>query len=203
MYILDSTVDSEGSNCFTNNTAKSEGGAINARDSLIQFNSRGMFIANSAENKGAAIHAFFTTLIFEGGSSFINNSAEYGGGIHSESSNLTFIYCIFNHYTSNCINYKSVRNESLEPESIFHNNISIGGGALYFDVYSNFSLYETAHVHFQDNHATEFGSAIYSVDVAGPGQFLSYNIRPSEGNGSFTCSGKSNLLISKQVHSSL
>ena len=81
-----------------------------------------MFIANSAENKGAAIHSFFTSLIFQGSSSFINNSAEYGGGIHSESSNLTFIHHKFNHYTSTCIKYKSVCNETLEPESIFHNN---------------------------------------------------------------------------------
>ena len=173
IYISDSTVHSDGSNCFTNNTAKSEGGAINARDSLMQFNGEDMFVANSAENKGAAIHSSSTTLIFQGGSSFVNNSAIYGGGIHSESSNLTFIHHRFNHCTPTCINYKSVHNESLDPENIFHNNTAIRGGAQYFDLYSNFSLYETACVRFQDNHATEFGGAIYAEDVLGTGQFLS------------------------------
>ena len=46
----------------------------------------------------------------------------------------------------------------------------IRGGALYSDLYSNFSLYQTACLHFQDN---QYGGAIYAVDVPGPGQFLS------------------------------
>ena len=34
-----------------------------------------------------------------------------------------------------------------------------------FDVNSYFSLYQTAHVNFQDNNAAEFGGAIYVEDV--------------------------------------
>ena len=173
LYIVDSTVDSDGSNCFTNNIAKSSGGGIYAADSTVKFNKNDMLLENSARNKGAAIHSSFTTLVFQGSSSFVNNSAKHGGGIHSESSNLTFVHHGSSHYTTPCINYKSVYNESLDPENIFHNNTAIRGGALYFDIYSNFSLYETACVRFQDNHATEFGGAIYSADVLGPGQFLS------------------------------
>ena len=60
MYIDDSTVDLDGSNCFDNNTAKSEGGAIYARDGLIAFGGNDAFIANTAESKGAAI---YTSLI--------------------------------------------------------------------------------------------------------------------------------------------
>ena len=174
MYISDSTVHSDGSNCFMNNMAKSGGGAINARDSLMQFHGRDMFVANSAENKGAGIHSFFTTLIFQGGSSFVNNSAIYGGGIYSKSSNLTFIHSRLEHYAP-CI---SVHNASLDPENVFHNNTALRGGAQYFDLYSNFSVYQTAQVHFQDNHATEFGGAIYAADVSGPGQFLSQQHTP-------------------------
>ena len=190
MYIGDSTVDSDGISCFINNTAKSEGGAINTRDSLMQFNGEDMFIANSARNKGAAIYSSSTTLVFQGGSSFVNNSAEYGGGIYSESSNLTFVHHGFNHCTPTCINYKSVHNESLDPENIFHNNTAIRGGAQYFDLYSNFSLYETAHVRFQDNHATEFGGAIYAVDVLGTGQFLSQQQIPYRSKCFFHMLGK-------------
>ena len=68
MYNSDSTADSDGNNCFINNTARSEGGGIDARDSVVKFNGNGMFVANSAGSKGAAIHISF--LIFQGSSSF-------------------------------------------------------------------------------------------------------------------------------------
>ena len=168
MYIGDSTVHSDGSNCFINNTANS-GGGMYTRDSVVKFNGRDLFVANSARRKGAAIHVSFTILVFQGSSSFVNNSAEYGGGIHSESGSLTFLH----HYTPPCISYKSVCNDSVNPESIFLNNTALRGGAQYLDLYSNFSLHKIAQVHFRDNHATEFGGAIYAADVSGPGQFLS------------------------------
>ena len=163
MYISDSTVDTNGSNCFMNNTARSEGGGINAGDSVMKFNGKDIFVANSARGKGAAIHSSSTTLIFQGSSSFINNSAKYGGGIYSESSNLTFV-----HYEC-----KFCGNTSTIPEFSFLGNLAIRGGAQYYDIYSTFNLYQTAQIHFQDNHATEFGGAIYVVDTSEPGQFLS------------------------------
>ena len=157
MYIGGSRIVTEGSNCFMDNMAKSEGGGIDIRDSIMKFNSK-VFVANSVTSKGAAIHASFSTLIFQGSSFFVNNSAKYGGGIYSESSNLTFV-----HHGSSLL--PSSENSFL--------NIAMRGGAQYFDAYSNFSLHETAQVHFQDNHATEFGGAIYVADVPGPGQFYS------------------------------
>ena len=173
MYIGDSTVPSDGSNCFVDNMAYADGGGIYATDSTIKFNGNDRLLANSAKNRGAAIHSSSTTLIFQGSSFFLNNSAEYGGGIYSESTNLTFVHHGSNHYSPPCsINYKSVCSESLEPKNIFLNNTAHRGGAQYFDVYSNFSLYQKAQVHFQDNRATEFGGAIYAVDVLGPGQFF-------------------------------
>ena len=45
------------------------------------------------------------------------------------------------------------------------NNTALRGGVQYFDVYSNFTMHQTAHSHFQDNTATEFGGAIYVGDV--------------------------------------
>ena len=163
MYISESTVDTYGSNRFTNNTARLEGGGINARDSVLKFGSKDIFVANSARGKGAAIHTSFTTLIFQGSSAFVNNSAKYGGGIHSENSNLTFM-----HYEC-----KSCGNTSTTPEFSFLGNLAIRGGAQYFDIYSIFNIYQTAQIHFQDNYATEFGGAIYVVDASGPGYFLS------------------------------
>ena len=169
MYIGDSTVDIDGSNCFMNNMAKSEGGGIDARDSVVKFNGKNMFVSNSAGSNGAAIHLSFTNLIFRGSSLFVNNSAKYGGGIHTESSNLTFVHHGSSHHTRVL---KFCNNTPSTPEFSFRNNLALRGGAQYFDLYSIFSLDQMAHVHFQDNHATEFGGAIYAVDVPGPGQFL-------------------------------
>ena len=163
MYIDDSTVDLDGSNCFDNNTAKSEGGAIYARDGLIAFGGNDAFIANTAESKGAAIYTLFITLLFQGSSSFANNSAQYGGGIYSESSNLTFAHnrSIHNTRKPPSCSCTAVSNSSVN----FVNNTALRGGAQYLDVYSNFSLNQTTHIYFHDNSATEFGGAIYVVDV--------------------------------------
>ena len=143
IYIGDSKADIGGTNCFMNNTAESGGGAIYATDSVLEFNGKDAFEANTATSKGAAIHAFSSTLILQGNSSFVNNFANYGGGISLESSNLTLA-----HNQSSYLNNKAQR-----------------GGAQYFDVNSNLSLHQTAHVHFQSNNATEFGGAIYVVDT--------------------------------------
>ena len=169
MYIGNSITDTDGSNCFVNNMAKSGGGGIEARDSVVTLNGKDTFVANSAGSKGAAIHLSFTNLIFQGSSSFVNNSAKYGGGIHTESSNLTFVHHGTSHHTTVL---KCCNNTSSISEYTFHNNVALRGGAQYFDLYSIFSLDQVAHVHFQDNHATEFGGAIYAMDVPGPDQFL-------------------------------
>ena len=143
MYIGSSNTDVDGSNCFVNNTAESVGGAIYARDSAVEFNGKDKFMENTAKSKGAAIHASSSTLILQGNSYFVNNSANYGGGIYSESSNLTFAH----------------------DRSSYINNMALQGGAQYFDTNSNFSLHQTAHVHFRDNNAIEFGGAIYVEDI--------------------------------------
>ena len=142
MYITGSKAEIGGNNSFINNTVELEGGAIFARDSEVDFNGKGMYVGNSARRKGAAIHSSFTTLAFQDSSFFESNAAYYGGGIYLESSNLTLV------------NYRSS----------YFNNMAFRGGAQYFDVNSNFSLHLKAHVHFQDNSATEFGGAIYVAD---------------------------------------
>ena len=138
MYIDGSKACIDGNSCFMNNTAESGGGAIYARDSVAEFSGKD----GSAERKDAAIHASFSTLILQESSSFVNNSAKYGGGIYSESSNLTLVH----------------------DRSSYLKNMALRGGAQYFDVNSNFTLHQTARVHFQGNNATEFGGAIYAVD---------------------------------------
>ena len=179
-----STMKVDGMNYFVNNTANSEGGAIRFSDSQVEFTGRSIFAANTAGNKGAAIHTSFTTLIFEGTSSFVNNSANYGGGIQSESSNITFVNLETSHHmnvSQSCINYENccdVSNFTSVSGSSFLNNRADRGGALYLDQYSNFSLHPTTCLHFQGNQATEFGGALYVVDASGPGQFLPQQYTP-------------------------
>ena len=176
MYLSDSSVDINRSNCFKNNIAKS-GGGIYTRNSTVQANGKTMFEANGARIKGAAIYTSFTSLIFKGGSYFIDNSAKYGGGIHSESTNVTFLHDRSSHQPitlPSCTTCKICNEVSIPTEFFFLNNSALRGGAQYFDLYSNLSLHHTAHVHFQDNHATEFGGAIYVVDTPMPSQLLSW-----------------------------
>ena len=138
MYIDGSKAGIDGNSCFMNNTAESGGGAIYVRDNVAEFSGKD----EPAGREGAAIHASSSTLICQGSSSFINNAAKYGGGVYSENSNLTLVH----------------------GRSSYLNNTALRGGAQYFDVNSNFSLHQTAHVQFQGNNATEFGGAIYVVD---------------------------------------
>ena len=143
MYISACNADIGGSNCFISNTADSRGGAIYARYSAIELNGKDLIVANATGSQCAENHASSNTSILQGSSSFVNNSANYGGGIYSESSNLTLVH----------------------NSSSYLNNMALRGGAHYFDVNSNFSLHQTAHVNFQDNNAAEFGGAIYVEDV--------------------------------------
>ena len=143
IYIDDSKADIDGNNHFVNNTADSAGGAIYARDSIVEFNCKDLIAANTAGRQGAAIHASSSTSILQGNSSFMSNCANYGGGIYLERSYLIMV----------------------QHRCSYLNNMALRGGAQYFDVNSNFSLHQTAHVNFQDNKAAEFGGAIYVVDL--------------------------------------
>ena len=173
MYISASKVDIDGSNYFMNNTAESGGGAIYSRDSEVEFNEKDLTVANTTERQGAENHASSSTSIFQqgaenhassstsifqqgaenhassstsilqGSSSFMSNYASYGGGIYAERSYLIIVH----------------------NRSSYLNNTALRGGAKYFDINSNFSLHQTAHVNFQGNYATEFGGAIYVEDV--------------------------------------
>ena len=143
MYISASNADIDGRNCFISNTADSRGGAIYARYSAIELNGKDLIVANATGSQCAENHASSNTSILQGSSSFVNNSANSGGGIYSESSNLTVVH----------------------NRTSYLNNTALRGGAQFFDVNSYFSLYQTAHVNFQDNNAAEFGGAIYVEDV--------------------------------------
>ena len=143
MYISACNADIDGRNCFVNNTAESGGGAIYAKDSVVEFDGKDLIVANATGRQCAENHASSSTSILQGSSSFMSNYANYGGGIYSERS-----YLIMVHH--NCS---------------YLNNMALRGGAQYFDVNSNFSLHQTAHVNFQGNNAAEFGGAIYVEDV--------------------------------------
>ena len=143
MYISACNADIDGRNCFISNTADSRGGAIYARYSAVELNGKDLIVANATGSQCAENHTSSNTSILQGSYSFVDNFANYGGGIYSESSNLTVVY----------------------NRTSYLNNTALRGGAQYFDVNSNFSLHQTAHVNFQDNNATEFGGAIYVEDV--------------------------------------
>ena len=163
----------------------------------MEFNGNDMFVANSAGSRGAAIHTSFATTIFQGSIYFGNNSADNGGGISSESSNLTFIPHGFSHHTlvsPPCINCRSVCNDRLGISDIsFLNNTAHRGGAQYFDLYSNFSLFKqhmcTFRTIVQLSLVVQYMSQMYLNQAS---SFLS-NAYTFEVSVSFTCFGKFNL----------
>ena len=126
-------------------------------NNVVKFSDKDVFVANQAAGKVAAICASSTNLIFQGSSSFINNSAKYGDGVHLQSSTLTFVQHGLRHHTRKstdcniCNDFSSIyRNYFYQP----HNTLK------WSTVYSNLNLHQSAHVHFEDNYATEFGGAM-------------------------------------------
>lgn len=85
MYIGGSNADIDGSNCFMNNLAELEGGAIYVMESVLELIGKVRFVANTATGKGAAICVSSSTLILQGNSSFVNNLAKYGSAIQASS----------------------------------------------------------------------------------------------------------------------
>ena len=196
LYIDDSTVQLNGNSSFLNQIASFDGGAIYAQACVVEVSGKAVFMANSAGSKGGsvfaihssinitgssliqssvstqggAIHTSFTTLIFQGSSFFVNNSAKYGGAVQSESSAI-FINSQTS-YPQPCFSCKICNDISNVSLNRFSHNTAERGGALHLDQYSNTSLYPTACAHFQGNQATEFGGAIYVVDVPSSGQFF-------------------------------
>ena len=153
MYISASNADIDGSNCFMNNTAESRGGAIYARYSVVELNGKDLITANTTGSQCVENEASSSTSILQGSSSFMSNCANYGGGIYSERSFLIMV-----HYKCSYLN-----------------NTALRGGAQYFDVNSNFSLHQTAHVNFRENNAAEFGGAIYVEDVPSRNECFFHN----------------------------
>ena len=182
MYMEDTQVDMSGTNHFIQDGAQYEGGAIYIRASKVNMSGRNVLehnsaamrggslfatcatinftgitiIRNSKSPEGAAIHVAYTSMIFEGTTQFRNNSAQYGGAMFSENSNFTF-------GEATC-----AREEwDVELGSSFINNAAFRGGAMYLDQQSSIFIHRPACMLFKNNTATEYGGAIYVIDIAG------------------------------------
>ena len=182
MYIEDAEVDLSGTNHFIQDNARYEGGAIYIRASkvnmsgknVLEHNSAAMrggslfatcatinftgitMIANSKSPEGAAIHMAYSSIIAEGSTQFWNNLAHYGGAVFSENSNFTF-------GGSTCGKEQC----DVEPGSFFMNNTAVRGGAMHLDHQSSIFINPPACMHFKNNTATEYGGAMYVIDIAG------------------------------------
>ena len=152
LAIMDSIVKFEGNNIFIHNTADYGGGAIATISCYtLAFSGNNTFIKNSA-NYGGAAHFINTTITFSGRSLFLNNSAYHGGGIHSRMVTLRL---------SDMINFTG-------------NSATTGGGGLSLAGSSQCILSPHTTVYLSDNHAAQYGGAIYITDD--PFLYCSYEL---------------------------
>ena len=155
IYIRASKVNISGRNVLEHNSAAMRGGSLFATCATINFTGI-TIIHNSKSPEGAAIHVAYTSMIFEGTTQFRNNSAHYGGAVFSENSNFTF-------GEATCAGEQW----DVEPGSSFINNAAFRGGAVYLDQQSSVFIHHPACMLFKNNAATEYGGAIYVIDIAG------------------------------------
>ena len=141
-----------GVNTFVRNTANYGGGAMAAMSGCtVYFTGNNTFIRNSADYGGAA-HLINTTVTFTGRSLFLNNSAGHGGGIHSRMVTLRI---------SDLINFTG-------------NSATTSGGGLSLAGSSQCILSPHTTVYLSDNHAAQYGGAIFVVDD--PFLYCSYDL---------------------------
>lgn len=90
---LQATIEFAGKNVFENNTAKSQGGAINGQNAVLNFGGTAEFKNNTAATKGGAINITGNSQLTLSGESnvFANNTAtgDNGGAINSENATVT------------------------------------------------------------------------------------------------------------------
>ena len=155
IYIRASKVNMSGKNVLEHNSAAMRGGSLFATCATINFTGITM-IANSKSPEGAAIHMAYSSIIAEGSTQFWNNLAHYGGAVFSENSNFTF-------GGSTC----GKEQWNVELGSFFMNNTAVRGGAMHLDHQSSIFINPPACMHFKNNTATEYGGAMYVIDIAG------------------------------------
>jgi len=179
-------------NTFINNTAVREGGAIWTGYSAVTLKDN-VSIMNSRSYRGGGIYASNSGFKLLGQNcSFINNTAQYGGGFYLTNSSLFFAGCNNSIYSFAYMSY-SQRDPNFCFSSTFINNSAIHGGAIFLDHYSQLQLSSEGYIYFKANTATEYGAALYVLDVPGPNECQKFPITLYRGKCFFS-------LKSSEVH---
>ena len=182
ILLANSKATFSGSFTFSNNVAKSRGGAITAIQSSVHFNGRILFHNNSADY-GGAVSTFDSKIDFKSGVYMQNNLAhEMGGGFFLFKSELLCQgLCLISQnrakdrgggiyaFSSSIINGKKVGSETKGNNSlIITENAANYGGGLSLEAYSklygigeNHYIYE---IKFIRNNASYHGGAIFVHD---------------------------------------
>ena len=184
IYVSSGTVniDAETTN-FENNTAKSSGGAIFAKN--INLNSKtANFTSNTAGTNGGAIYVYNSTVnINSETANFISNTSEmYGGAIHGHIVNINSGTTNFTSNTAKdyggAINASSV-NINSETTNFISNTSETDGGAIH--AYSTVNINSGTNV-FTSNEARN-GGAIYAPDVIISAGTTTFTTNSAKGGG--------------------
>ena len=90
VLVVDSVV-SFVNNTFANNLAISQGGALHAERSALEFSGKNIFERNSAGLYGGATYLLQSNATFYGSTCFVSNKAVFGGAMFATESMLTFV----------------------------------------------------------------------------------------------------------------
>ena len=153
---------------FTNNIAYDVGGGIVAFNSHVKLDGSISFVTNIANYGGGGVGIFSgSTVTLSGMSTFTQNTAAYGGGAHLVDGTMNFVGTTHFHNNSALhgggIHGSRATLEITELAS-FAENTATNGGGLSLASGSQCLLSSNTTVYLRDNHAEQYGGAIFVAD---------------------------------------
>ena len=168
---FNSTVDfGNGSSIFIQNSAKyGSGGAQVTNNTALIIGGTSTFINNTAMYTGGAVHVQDSShMTLYGNTKLVHNTAEYGAGIYLYNGSLTVTGNTYL-YSNMAINgggvHGTIATITINGNMTFEANSAMAnGGGLSLSSTSQFILAANETMYFINNHAEQYGGAIFVAD---------------------------------------
>ena len=170
LYSFNSTVDfCKGSNVFTHNSASFGGGVLVTTYTDLTVSGTSTFYNNTAKYSGGAVHIQRTSQVTSyGNATLFHNSARYGAGIYVNNGNFTVArktYLYSNNATNGGGIYGTMATITINGNMTFEGNSAMtNGGGLSLSSSSQCFLAANGTMYLVNNHAEQYGGAIYVAD---------------------------------------
>ena len=170
IYLSKSSMDfCNGSSIFIQNSALYGGGILLTRSASLTVNGTCTFTNNTANYIGGAMHILKSSQVtLAGNTKFIHNSAGYGGGMYFQNSSLAITgnTDLYNNMATNGGGvHGTMATITINGSTTFEDNYAMAnGGGLSLSSTSQFILAANRTMYFINNHAEQYGGAIYVAD---------------------------------------